>query len=338
MSWFQTFPGTSGFYVSRVDTNLLDADTAHLQQSIGLNSSAGGSTITGSPDSTRSVFGASSVEYTSLGAATCSIATDTSTPAVDPSGLSPIGGGGWIYSVTAARECRLRVQYRNGAAFDSWGDEITVQLTQNDWTWVAVAGVSAVPGTADGVRLVFFVQVSGGGNCGVGEVYSNDAQILAVGSVASFVPSLRIVGDLDMRTKIASVDWTTGTQYIFDFGDAVTKGYVLLNSAGTLLLYWNGNAEGHTVSLDADQVIELQVTRDATSGDTEWWIDGVNVESDTGSAGPIIQAIGHDLFVGSIQTGANSWDGNIFWAEIRDGIDGPICAGWYAYDAWTAAT
>jgi hypothetical protein len=70
--------------------------------------------------------------------------------------------------------------------------------------------------------------------------------------------------------------------------------------------------------------------------ETDWYtyIDGTLRATDT-VVGTQFAADSGDLSVGGL--GTLWFQGDIYWVEVRDGIDGPICAGWYAYDAWTEA-
>ena len=61
---FITFPGTSGNYISTDDVNLLDADTAHLQQSNGNWGGAGGVASAVLSSEVTPVFGHSVLKMT----------------------------------------------------------------------------------------------------------------------------------------------------------------------------------------------------------------------------------------------------------------------------------
>jgi hypothetical protein len=161
------------------------------------------------------------------------------------------------------------------------------------------------------------------------------------GSDAAFVPSLRIVGDSDLRAKIAAADYTpAGNQSIFS--DWNSDGCILyIDTSGHLHFEGDGttgaiNEASSAYTFVDGQATEVRVTLDVSAGDMVWYQDGVQVDTDTFTAQPLDPG-GRTLVVGADYLGTGLlFDGDIYWAERRDGIDGPVVARFDAGDVAAA--
>ena len=146
----------------------------------------------------------------------------------------------------------------------------------------------------------------------------------------TFVPSLRIVGDLDLRARVAMDVWTpAATEYLFDKSTGNDGFLFLVLTSGALYAqYGDGSAiranSTPALGLTGD-AHDLRVTMDVGSGAVEWYVDGDNDYSDTMDVGAGTYDSG-GMSVGATQVGGSALAGDCYYAEIRDGIDGPVVA------------
>jgi len=199
MARFVTFPGVAGAYVSTEDINLLDADTAHLEQGTGLW--AGFFAITGvgvlvstSDSGVSPTFGSQLMEMTCDGSnepwARIQPAPDVFAPGDTVSQM---------YSVVASvvnRESRLVANWRT-VADGSISDSTTPWIPVSDAVFTDIALTAVAPALAVRSQTRVEYRVAGGGAPANGEKFGIDSCIQRIGSDASFVPSLDIVGVLD---------------------------------------------------------------------------------------------------------------------------------------------
>ncbi len=175
------------------------------------------------------------------------------------------------------------------------------------------------------------------------------------GDVATSDLTTAITGDLDVRAKIRAVDWTpmgTSASITGQYGTYGNRNYRLyLSEDGALVfVYVVANAavaKGSTVVLSGvtDNVTDLwvRVVHDVDNGaagnnvlfytstnGTDWTQLG-NTVTTAGTVARDNIAYAHE--VGASTGGAtNVWNGRIYSAEIRSGIDGTIVAN-PAFDA-----
>jgi len=154
-----------------------------------------------------------------------------------------------------------------------------------------------------------------------GENYYIGAACLREGSDASFVPSLRISGDLDNKFDVALDDYTSA-QVLYD-NDGMK---VTLDGSGDFTI----DAWGDTSSalsplspLTNGTQYTISVEGVESTGVVTLKIDGVAQDTDTLTP---TTPTWSDLFVFADSTPGNYADGKLYSATLRDGIDGPIVA------------
>ena len=190
-------PGSASNYVSTADVNLLDADTAHIQQSIGDWQNAAGTTLSlvansASPfgDNALNVLvnttGSNRQIYTSGGR--YDISPGDVTAVVSITNVSVVDDLG----ATLRLNCRT-----SGDSLVNLIDQAITLPAAGQTAWFSVSGTANAT-TAQG----YFGIILDNGT--LNEVLRVNAVCVRQDDVAVFVPSLRIVGDLDIEAKVAS--------------------------------------------------------------------------------------------------------------------------------------
>lgn len=330
---FQTFPGTSGFYASCSDVNLLDADTAHLEQSIGEWAVVVGSSSIIQSQALTPIFGNYHGAYTAT-EATSSIFTGNGAAATPVSAATEYT---WSVYVAGAANAAATVEVRM-TYFDSGGSDngnsgysaavpITGEFVQFSDTHTTPAGTAYAAGQIT-VRLA-----------DVDDVIYFAAPCLRAGSDGSFVPSLRIVGDLDLRAMLAADDYTpTANQWIIGNRNGFDGYGLLLLTTGTWYPY-HGDGSSHRnsgVSLGTlvnGTAYEVQVTFTQSDGKWRGYLDGELLYTTSATNTNDGSPSGDVMAVAASITGTLPFDGDMYWAESRDGIDGPRVARWDATQA-----
>jgi hypothetical protein len=325
---FVTFPGLAGNYASTQDVNLLDADTAHTFQSVGnwtSNNRAQDWQVVDEPGG----FSGKAVRWfaTTTGASTelQNAGVGVSNPVAVPDGTVTAS----VLVKPSVDNVLLTLGLANGTNQNQGFDS----LTPNQWNLVSLSG------TATGGNDTCYLIVRVGFNDPSGIVenafqYVTNASIRADASDV-FVPSLRIVGDLDISATLDPSNWTD-FQAIAGRRNAVTaqRSWYLAKVSDRLRLVISsdGTSEG-TVDSDALNdpagLVTCRVTWDRAT--VSFFLNGAPI----GSTSFISDFFAADtpLEVGSINGGAGSnFDGNISLVVLRDGIDGPIVAQFDAAD------
>lgn len=160
--------------------------------------------------------------------------------------------------------------------------------------------------------------------------------------------SLDITGDIDIRVMVALNDWTPAARSVLigKWGAAGTRSYLFTvePTTGALRLFWspdgsgtasntssaspavaNGEAIGVRVTLDVDNGAGGRTVRFYTSTDGVFW---TQLGTDQTTAGVVsIFSGAAPLEVGSQTAGtADLMAGNMYSAEVRNGINGTIVA------------
>ncbi len=186
--------------------------------------------------------------------------------------------------------------------------------------------------------------VTDGGNAGTYTVNSAGADDYYLAEVMlgdpTFVPSLGIVGDLDIRAKTTISSATAGECYIIGNRDG-DRGYHLAQNAGSqnrmFSRYGTGSNQrlaSDSVGVVADVSSDLRATFDTSDNGTwQYAIDGSDTgRAVTGNTDPALPS-GSSMAVGSTTGGGSGWFvGTIQAAEVHDDIDGPIVAQFLASD------
>lgn len=157
-----------------------------------------------------------------------------------------------------------------------------------------------------------------------------------------------ITGDIDLRAHVALDQWVPGVNSNiigkWDFMDGQRSYGLQISAAGRIRILWSvdgvasnvadslmapeisdGEALWVRAALDVDNGSGSRETRFYTSTDGVLWnqLGATNVQAGTTSIFPGTA----DLEVGAINTGTGDrMAGRVFYAEVRNGIDGPIVA------------
>lgn len=158
--------------------------------------------------------------------------------------------------------------------------------------------------------------------------------------------ALSIVGDIDLRAKVALDDWTpvTNNTLIGKRIDVADRSYTLAIAAnGNLQFTWSSNGTSSTgkestvatgitngaskwvrATFDVDNGASGNDTKFYTSDDGVIWAQlGTTVT--TAGVTSIFDGIA-PLQIGSYDGSVNRMTGNVYYAEVRNGIDGGIVA------------
>ncbi len=324
---FVKFPGLAGNYISTPDVNLLDADTAHLQQSIGswkhlLNTQNIALSSAVAPE-----FGDSVLVFESAAASVVIVQTATGVDAVSlPADdvavsvrvMSPTGdalGLDWQLFTDAGANA-------GEGSFDSIPSPPAGE-------WVTLSGTLA---TAAGLRLA--IRVSHSVSAADVPCYV-DKVIIREGTDPTFVPSLRIVGSVRQELDVNIADWTPATiqSLMSNYGTGPDRGIAFyLMTDGTLQLYASFGTPASVVFGAVKERNRVGFTFDKDTGIVSWLKDGVEFDQTTlAPQAPIPGNVA--LNVGAADTGTDfNLLGDIYWSEVRDGIDGPVVARFDAQD------
>lgn len=270
------------------------------------------------------------------------VAAGNPAAALTSSGMATSPGESWNASLwirkdpaTVARNLQLKLAFftsAGGVGFIS--QNVTAILSSDTFTLFTVSGVA--PATANFVRI----DVTHTGTVAIGDAHYLD-------DVALFSGAVNIVGDIDLRVLAVLDDWTpattqdlcakfngTGNQRSWDFK---------VIAGGNLELTWS-----------ADGAATLTATSTLPTGIADGslrWVRGV-LDVDNGAAGrnilfytstdgqtwtqlgtTVTQAGVTSIFssTATLDIGGNTSlnrfvTGNIFYAEVRNGIDGVVVA------------
>lgn len=298
---FVRFPGSSGVYAGTGDVNLLDADTAHVVQSVGLWTAGVVSTA-------QSFFGPSSL-LVSGGVSTAI------TPVTDAASFS-------VYVWSAA-----------GDTFDVNGGT-GVAVPAGEWTQLPAVGPAGT----------YTINAAGAAD------YHVDAACLQA-SASLFVPSLRVVGDLDVRVRAGFITLAPGYTWVarWGFASPADQHFVMRldpgNAQRQAITYVRGD-NGASLSRTADVDHGVGVGQRAewrtvvvVTGGSGWGASFFVNGSQVGTQQVIgvatgMQASSFEGSVGAFQSGTSGlFNGDMEWGEIRDGVDGPVVARFDAGDA-----
>ena len=333
-------PGTSGIYLKTEDVNLLDADTAHVFQSRGFwdNFTGSGSAIQVADSAAPYGYalrteanGTSNRAFAAVsGDATESVAATAATTYTLALYCRVTGTGG---SVTVA----YRASWLDAGFSGISSNDVTLAGVADDDGYALLVGQVTSPANTAWLRSQTYMDTLGG-NLPNGARLFTHSHMVAEGTLTTFVPSLRIVGDLDIEADIAADDWTTGTdQWIISHIDTSLVhpqggwGF-LIRGDGRVATYYNT-----TNSMQFPQLADPGLTDGArytlrmkwdTSGSYTVAIDGVDqtpiAVNAEGGLGTIQDPA--DAYLGSLGGSVREFGGKVYGVTVRDGIDGPIVA------------
>ena len=323
---FLTLNGASLERLTRADDNLLDADTAHIAQSKGEWGNSGGTDGGVLTPSELSKFGPNVLRITmnTDGAGNFGTATGARTP------LQP---GPFTYSCylngipgRTTQTVSLRINPRDG------GD----------------AGLGALIGPAqpliEGVNHYVFQSTAPAltEQCWLELSFANmfdldqmdlSATILRQDTDPTFVPSINIVGDIDLRADVAPVVWSGPDWQAMIQTRVLVDGYFMWldrqHPAGTASLrvaYGDGITDrswtSPTFAKAAAERGQVRAILDVSAGEWEAFVDEASIGTFSVAPGPGTSV--STLFVGDDGGGGQRLAADVFSVELRDGIDGPV--------------
>ena len=198
-------------------------------------------------------------------------------------------------------------------------------------------GTFTTPALSASIRFRVF-----GVNLLTGDALRIDTLQISAGasSPIAFTPSLRIVGDLDLRAKATADDWTSGNRALMSNYNG--DGFLLYHDASGYLHFESGGAtsaidESSALYTFVDgQTAEVRVTLDVSAGNIVWYESGVQVDTDTFTA-QALDPGSNQLSVAADYLGTGLlFAGDIYYCEVRDGIAGPVVARFDAADVLAA--
>ena len=318
-----------GNIITTPSLNLLDADMAHMYQGLGLWGSGPSTGIPtlGQP-STPTDFGGGIINAVDveIDADTASIISDVNVGTI--TGLSQASFAVDIW-VDDEEDIQSRV-YIGGTT----GSYST--LTPNAWNRISATTPGAPANSS--VYLYFY---RAGSAIPVATTFYFAKACLTEDADATFVPSLNLVGSLDVRIKCAADDWSSGgTQLLVDrynasYGyrvDVTSIGgiaWTFANAAGDGAQFGSSNA----FTLVDGEATEIRCTFNHLTGGVDYLQDGVSVQTATRVAEGVFESE-VAMYVGVTDSNSAHFEGDIYYAEVRDGIDGPVVARFDA-DDWS---
>lgn len=312
--------GVASNYASTPDVNLLDADTAHLAQSVG-QWVVGGTFGAGSAyESAGGGFGALRL----IAGSASSFANWTASGS-----WAVTGNPSLSVDVTAEQAGDIRLRVVHGGGTTDQVIAVTQGFQRIGHTFTSITS----PITSISLRL---------SSDALNDEYAFSKIRLSDDSDTTFVPSLRIVGDIDVRAKVAADDYTpAGVQGIVNkfLTTGNQRSYNMnIQPAGAvqLVITEDGTTQisgSVSASLTDGTAYELRMTSVESTGTVTLYVDGAQEGTvATGRTAPIYNG-SSQLVVGSrYDTNGDPFDGEVYWAEIRDGIDGPVVARFDAAD------
>ena len=151
-------------------------------------------------------------------------------------------------------------------------------------------------------------------------------QVIVQSSDASFIPSLRVVGDFEFNMRAIVNALPGANQYMWNMwsGTASQRLFNLHVNASDLFSFTAiGTAALRSLApAITEQAYDLRGTA-VVGGVTELFIDTVSQGT---NAGVTTATPSGPLVAGARSTGANNWEGDFFNANLQDGIGGPVVA------------
>ena len=341
MARFVSFPGTAGSYASTDDVNLLDADTAHMQQSIGRWTAESGALTPEQSQAMTPIFGTShaSAEAFSTVPRVNSGSPGNYTPATPGTTYSTSAYMAKGAGATAGLSARLRMVFWDageGLISRILGSQT---LIPDALVWQHITQTEVAPALTAFISFeVEFRDAAGG------DFMYWDAAIIREGSDTTFIPSLRIVGDLDIRARVAPQSWMPAVNNVLGArrpNNVDNKSFRWQLRTDGLIRYSmsidglteNNFNSNDPISLPDDGVphdirTEFVADNGAAGRTATFYVDDVQIGSPH-TIGPAGGSFTGDspFEIGTYNLGTiEPFLGDIYSSTLRDGIDGPIVA------------
>ena len=348
-------PGVAGNYAKAEPVNLLDADNAHLHQSIGSWVTLVSAAFIWQSTALTPVFGDFHGEWSmsdSVGNATALRASGDTTTSNDAQGKVPVSPGDKVglsaylgsdtVGVSGDADIALRLVF---APSNVVSDETAVPITAADeWVFARLPEQTAPAGTTHVVPQLIIRNGQGSG-----VKYFYDAVTLYVNGVPAeeFVPSQKIVGDLDFEIDFdlpldftpplnmgLAGDWEYNAGgWAFRNVSADGLNISITNAAGTNGYVTSSAAVLGITGREGERAtVRLTLDLSDTATGINWYVDG-EVATVSGHA---YTDIGPDSTLDlqvPYDDDASEYEGKVYSFVLRDGIGGPIVAEYRPGDA-----
>ncbi len=329
---FMFLPGTAGNFASAPSVNLMNSDTGNGFQGVGNWIQNTGSAPTVVADTAKEAFGGKAIEQVPTSSAI--FLKTAALAAVNPplSAATEYTYCIWVKAdlITPLTRLTLQLDWRDAGDLSLGTDTGTsVALVAGEYVKIFITATSPANTT---YARTFITKAGGGDFDGTQTLHLGQASLHA-GAGTTPIPSQRIIGDLDLRVRMSATDVTpSSTGLWIDNLDVGVAGYQFyLHSTGVVNFDGHGATGAITEStsdftLVAGVATEVRITLDVSAGDVVWYQDGSSVGTDSFTAQALLGS-DNTLTVGALVGGAaNNHEGDFYWAEVRDGIDGPIVA------------
>ncbi len=343
---FVSFPGVAGNYISTPDENVLpDADTAHGQQGTGVWVTASGlqsMSVEAAPQ--KPPYGATVLMATGVTPGGTSIQVRSGVNGADAPAVVAGETYSWsmyVFTGNADREVNMRLRWSDGTSVQPAQEAVPVGVwTRFHATGVAPAGVTSVE-----CHIRFHAAA---GNVGDGEIFYMSTGVLRTGSDPTFLPSLRIVGGLEVSHDL-SARWVSSSQdseFLIGRDDSAgTRAYgIALRPSSKVYrmrivddlganFNLDANIASHWPSADGER-ITLRATWLPSTGVCEVFVNGdLAGTASSGVKGGILP--GDSVLTVGYASGfgtAAMLDGDVYSMELLDGVGGPVVARYDAED------
>lgn len=325
-------PGTTGSYVSTPDSAAIDVMCNKLtanQSGIETDASGWQNAVNAVVTQTaaQALDGTKSLSMASVAAGLMG----AQTPPAQYYAISPNQShtmSAWFRAATTGQACRVQLAWYDASkAFISQATSVNVNDVTTGWTQITVTGTS--PANAAYAQLLPVVT----NTAGAGEVHYVDRVSLVQGT-----------GDLDLRVKATLDHWgTTNQDLLCKWGASGNQSYVFRQlSDGTLGLFAQpsigagkfstatvpftaGSTGWVRVTMDVDNGSSQNVVTFYTSTDGSTWTQLGSALTSSGTA-PINASTAAVGLGDAVPTLGNPVPGNVFYAEVRAGINGTVVA------------
>jgi len=329
-----TFDGVGGTFLSTPDVNLLNADTAHFFQSKGDWFAQAGLTLVQdtTPNSGRGMGGLSGLVTMTSADPNQVFRTNQADGSRVLVGPGVFVAGMYVKSpVVTAATMQVRMWY-----FDSGNANIGNEFGATSFnvgaaggSWVQVVDDFTAP--ANTVTAYIQVRISGQS---VSDTFNLAEGFMAAGSDKTFIPSLDIVGDIEMEAKASSPSSANQT-LMATWGGSGSNGYQFgANLSGNLLArHGNGSVDRFASGSNALTPGVFQTVKGSFDAAGNWSFDIDGVSETVGPTTPGAASPSGGLSVGSNAGGTiNLFTGDISSAVVRDGVGGPTVASFLSDD------
>lgn len=329
-------PGATDNYVNVPNVNLLKGNTANTHSGLG-NWIAGTNANAPTLVDFQPRFGDNHLQWTASASGSCVIHSGNSGGLLDNQAAAVTGNTQYSFSVEVNSRSGNRDMVASVDFYSSGGSHLgsidgVAEDVGTGWTRIAVTGMSM----ATSAWAIPSVTVS---NAQSADTYWLDKASFNAGNKTTWTPSTILQGDLDIRVKyVPRVATSSGTLISKWTGTTATNtlalhqdvnGRVQLKLSNGAINSVGGNDTGTPVTARVPNVVRATwdksgqlATIYSSANEGQTW----NSEDTYATSVAALSETTQSLAYGAENSGGANLNGAILWAEIRDGIDGPIVA------------